>query len=143
MLIHRRRREHFAPPRPSAPKNSLDYQVQSCCNTAKFLASRVGGTPDVFFADDETTLDQLQARIAATVALLQGVSAAALDGKEGAEVLMDTRMGKFRFTGQRYVSEFVLPNVHFHLSTAYCILRHLGVPLGALDYMKDVFEKVD
>lgn len=50
-------------------------------------------------------------------------------------------MGNFKFTGQRYVSEFAIPNFHFHLSSAYCILRHQGVPLGALDYMKDVFEK--
>lgn len=30
-----------------------DYQVQSCCNTAKFLGSRIGGAEDVLFADDE------------------------------------------------------------------------------------------
>lgn len=120
----------------------LDYQVQSCCNTAKFLAARVSGTESVFFEDNEKTFDELQERIAKTVQLLQKVDAKSFDGKEDKEVIMETKMGNFRFTGQRYVSEYALPNFHFHLTTAYCILRHLGVPLGALDYLKDVLEKV-
>lgn len=58
---------------------------------------------------------------------------------------METKsMGTFRFeTGQTYVSEYAMPNFHFHLTTAYCILRHRGVPVGALDYMKDVFHKLE
>lgn len=55
---------------------------------------------------------------------------------------MESKMGNFRFTGQRYVSEYVIPNFHFHLTSAYCIMRTQGVPLGAFDYLKDVFEKV-
>ncbi|KAJ4419959.1 hypothetical protein N0V82_004674 [Gnomoniopsis sp. IMI 355080] len=119
----------------------LDYQVQSCCNTAKFLAARVGGAENVFFEDNEKTFDELTARITNTIELLKNVDPKGFGGKEDKEVLMESKMGTFRFTGQRYVSEFAIPNFHFHLSTAYCILRHQGVPLGALDYMKDVFEK--
>lgn len=124
------------------PKSRLDYQVQSCCNTAKFLVARVGGAENVFFEDNEKTFDELQERIAKTIELLKAVDPKPFDGKEDQEVKMETKMGNFRFTGQRYVSEFAIPNFHFHLSSAYCILRHLGVSLGALDYMKDVFEKV-
>lgn len=123
--------------------HSLDYQVQSCCNTAKFLITRVGGAEDVVIADDERTLDELQARIGRTVELLRAADPAGFEGREEAEVIMATKMGNFRFTGQRYVSEFALPNFHFHLSSAYCILRHLGVPLGAMDYLGNVFEKVE
>lgn len=116
--------------------------MQSSCNTAKFLVTRIGGTEDVFFEDNEKTFDELQGRIAKTIDLLQGADAASFDGKEDREVLMESKMGTFRFTGQRYVSEFAIPNFHFHLTTAYCILRHLGVPIGAMDYLKDVMEKV-
>lgn len=57
---------------------------------------------------------------------------------------MDTRMGKFKFTGQSYVSDFALPNFHFHMTTAYCILRHLGVNLSAFDYLgSGVFHKME
>lgn len=55
---------------------------------------------------------------------------------------METKMGNFGFTAQRYVSEMAIPNFHFHLSSAYCILRHQGVPIGAMDYLTGVLEKV-
>lgn len=66
-------------------------------------------------------------------------------GLEDKEVIMETgKMGNYRFeTGQAYVSNYALANFHFHLTTAYCILRHKGVPVGALDYMRDVFYKMD
>jgi hypothetical protein len=97
----------------------------------------------VVVEDNETTFDQLQDRISETIKALDAVDPKSFEGKEGAEIVMETGMGKFRFTGQRYVSEFAIPNFHFHLTSAYCILRHLGVPIGALDYLKDVFEKVE
>jgi uncharacterized protein len=59
-------------------------------------------------------------------------------------VLMKTgKQGDFKFeSGQVYLSEYAIPNFHFHLTTAYCILRHLGVPLGAFDYLGGVFHRV-
>lgn len=38
--------------------------------------------------------------------------------------------------GHLYVSEYLLPNLYFHLTTSYAILRMLGVPLGKADYMR-------
>ena len=66
-----------------------------------------------------------------------------MDPKADQEVIMDVKLGKFRFTGERYVAEYAMPNFYFHLSTAYCIVRHLGVPVGVMDYLNDVFEKVE
>ncbi|EXF77821.1 hypothetical protein CFIO01_07271 [Colletotrichum fioriniae PJ7] len=135
-------------PSPS-PTYSLDYQVQSISNTAKFLATRVAHAPDTYFPDDETTFPQLQSRVDATVTIL-----AALDpetsmpaGREDDEILMETKsMGTFRFTGYSYVVQYACPNFHFHLGSAYCILRHLGVPLTAFDYLdtqRDLFVKAE
>ena len=100
---------------------------------------------DIYLEDDETTFDQLQARIKRTIEILRSVDVQALDGKEEEPLIMKTRMGEFKFeSGQQYVSNYALPNFHLHLGTAYCILRHLGVPIGALDYLgKDTFVKVD
>jgi hypothetical protein len=102
----------------------------------------VGGIPQPAFPDNETTFDELQERITKTLKILEEASPSGFEGKEDQEIIMETRMGNFRFTGQRYVSEYAIPNFHFHLTSAYCILRHLGVPIGAMDYLKDVFEKV-
>ncbi|CCT66460.1 uncharacterized protein FFUJ_03492 [Fusarium fujikuroi IMI 58289] len=116
--------------------------LQSCSNTAKFLASRLGAQNIPTFEDDEQTFEQLQARITRTIEVLEGVDPEVINGKENEEIIMESKMGNFRFTGQRYVSEYVIPNFHFHLTSAYCIMRTQGVPLGAFDYLKDVFEKV-
>ena len=109
------------------------------------MAPRLASVPDTYFEDDETTFEQLQARIERTVSILESIPADAVDaGSPDAELIVrTTRMGAFRFTRQSYVAEFVIPNFHFHLSTAYCIVRHLGVPLDAMDYHKGVFERVE
>lgn len=115
--------------------------MQSCSNTSKFAIGRLGVDVPIF-EDNEKTFDELQDRIQRTLTLLDGVKPEDINGKENEEITMETRMGNFRFTGQRYVSEYIIPNFHFHLTSAYCILRTQGVPVGALDYLKDVFEKV-
>jgi uncharacterized protein len=103
----------------------------------------VGGIQDIYLEDNEETFEQLQARIARTIDILKTVDETGMNGKEEKEVMMETKMGNFKFTGQSYVSEYAIPNFHFHLTTAYCILRHLGVPIGAFDYLKGVFHKVE
>ena len=99
---------------------------------------------NVVLEDNESTFDELQARITRTIDILNSLDPSCMDGKDDKEVLMETpRMGSYRFTGHTYVSEYAIPNFHFHLTSAYCILRHLGVEIGALDYMKDVFHKIE
>ncbi|CAJ2502309.1 Uu.00g097030.m01.CDS01 [Anthostomella pinea] len=122
----------------------LRYQVQSCCNTAVWFADRVGELEHTAVADDETTFAQLQTRIEKTVAYLNGVDPVAIDSHADKPLIMDRgKFGKFHFdTAQTYFSEFAMPNFHFHLTSGYCILRTQGAPIGAMDYMKDVFKKV-
>ncbi|CCF36893.1 hypothetical protein CH063_01592 [Colletotrichum higginsianum] len=126
---------------------SLDYQVQSVSNTAKFLATRLALQEDTYFPDTETTFPQLEARVDATISILSEIDPSSLDGKEDVEVLMETKsLGTYRFTGYSYVVQYACPNFHFHLGSAYCILRHLGVPLTAFDYLdtqRDLFVKVE
>ncbi|OBT72339.1 hypothetical protein VF21_09450 [Pseudogymnoascus sp. 05NY08] len=122
----------------------LPFQVQSVSNASKFLCVRVFGMENIVLEDNETTFPELRTRIAKTIEILQSVDATKIDVKATSEpIVMETKMGDFRFeNGQTYLSEYVIPNFHFHLSTAYCILRHLGVPVGAMDYLSGVFHKV-
>ena len=86
-------------------------------------------------SDDETTFEQLQARIQKTIDYLNTVSEDSINGKEDQEILLKTGVGEYRFTALSYLLAFSLPNFYFHVTTAYDLLRHKGVPIGKWDYL--------
>src|SRR5258706_3174471 len=67
----------------------LPYQVQRACDSAKGTVVRVGGVDNKVFEDNETTFEELQARIAGVIAFIEAVPRAALEGKEEEEVILD------------------------------------------------------
>ncbi|WP_454886047.1 DUF1993 domain-containing protein [Sphingomonas oryzagri] len=113
----------------------LTAQIQRCSDTARNAAVRIGQVEGVAMPDTETSFDELQARIAATVAFLEAVPAKSFEGREEASVTLPTPNGEMRFTARDYVQGFALPNFYFHLTMAYALLRMKGVPLGKLDYL--------
>jgi hypothetical protein len=62
------------------------------------------------------------------------VSADDLNGTEDRAFSLKMGPREMDFTGISYLSGFLIPNLHFHLTTIYNILRHNGVPLGKIDY---------
>ncbi len=113
----------------------LSRQVQIACDGATRGACRLAGEPIPSRPDTETTFDELQARIAVTIEFLKTFKPEQIDGSEGRTVVMPMRDGEITFTGQEFLFGFVLPNVYFHVTTAYLILRHNGVELGKADYI--------
>ncbi|UPA23602.1 DUF1993 domain-containing protein [Shinella oryzae] len=114
---------------------SLAGQIQRMSDTAKFAAARLTGTEAPSFADDEKTLADLRARITRTTDYLASVPQAAFEGAMERMVTVKSRGGDNTSTGKEYLLTFALPNFYFHLTTAYAILRHNGVPVGKLDYL--------
>jgi hypothetical protein len=102
---------------------------------AKNGAARLAGMEPPVMPDEETTLDQLLARIDRVQALLRDIDPSAIDGAEGREIVLNMRTGEMRFNGQDYLTTFVLPNLYFHATIAYALLRREGVPLGKIDYI--------
>lgn len=113
----------------------LTGQIQRASDTAKFVPVRVGQVESVSMADDETTFADLHARIDRTVAFLKTVDPASMTGRDDAEIVLKTRSGETTSTATDYILGFALPNFYFHLTTAYAILRHNGVPIGKMDYL--------
>ncbi|WBO22746.1 DUF1993 domain-containing protein [Sphingomonas abietis] len=116
----------------------LTAQIQRCSDSAKGVAVRIGQLPDVAMPDTETSFDALQARIAATVALLQATPPESFEGREQAIVTLKTGKGEVSFPARDYLLGFALPNFFFHVTTAYGLLRMKGVPIGKLDYLGGV-----
>lgn len=113
----------------------LSRQVQIATDMVKGCAARLAGIEVPSYEDNETTFADLQARIAKTVAFLQSVSAAQIDGSEDRKITLKFGSKELNFLGQAYLLDFVQPNFHFHLTTTYAILRHNGVEIGKKDYV--------
>ncbi|MEP3654986.1 MAG: DUF1993 domain-containing protein [Litorimonas sp.] len=113
----------------------LYKQVLMVCDLAKMAPYRIAGLTPPTYDDSERSLYELYGLISKAKTDIQAVTADQLDGREGVEfmVKMGPR-GEMPFTGIVYLSAFTLPNLHFHITTAYNILRHNGVPLGKFDY---------
>ncbi|WP_337268410.1 DUF1993 domain-containing protein [Oryzifoliimicrobium ureilyticus] len=110
-------------------------QVQRASDTAKFAAVRLGQVENVPFSDDEATFADLQKRIEKTVSFLQSVPKEAFANREDAEIVRNTSAGPITSSGSQYALQFAIPNFFFHVTTAYDILRHSGVPIGKRDYL--------
>lgn len=113
----------------------LSGQIQRASDTAKFAAARLTGIEGPSFPDEETTLDELQARCSKTIAYLETVGLDAFEGSETRQITFGGGATKTTLPGDAYLLHFALPNFFFHVTTAYDILRHVGVPIGKLDYL--------
>lgn len=114
---------------------TLAGQIQRASDTSKGCAARLAGIEPPSFPDMEKTPADLQARIAKTVHFLNGVKPESFEGSEARAITFKGGPHTFNFTGESYLFEFVLPNFYFHVTVAYAILRHKGLPLGKLDYL--------
>jgi len=111
-------------------------QVRIACDAAKNGSARVSGLEAPKFADDETTFEQLQDRIAKTLAWLETLPADAFDGREAQDITFPVGRESTRtMQGEAYLKHWAIPNVYFHVTTAYALLRHNGVDLGKADFL--------
>jgi uncharacterized protein len=108
-------------------------QVQIACDNAKGAVARLSGTEAPVFADDETTLAALIARIDATMAYVSTFTPAQFMGAEDRQITLSYFPGKY-MTGFEYVQTYAIPNFFFHVTIAYALVRQAGVAIGKADY---------
>jgi len=113
----------------------LSKQVQIAADAAKGGAARLAQVEPPKFEDNETTFEQLIERCRKTVAYLQTLKPQQIDGSEERTVSWQTRHATKSMQGMPYLLAHVLPNLYFHVTTTYDILRHNGVEIGKGDYL--------
>jgi hypothetical protein len=118
-----------------ADMHPLARQIQSVSDTAKGGGARLSGTEIPSFADEETTFAELRERIAKTIRFLEGITPASIDETGPDRVTLKLGPKQVEFTAEDFLFTFSLPNFFFHVTTAYAILRHKGVPLGKMTYL--------
>ncbi len=111
-------------------------QIQIACDAAKNGVARISGVEAPKFEDNEATIAELKARIQKTITYVQSVPADTLDGTESKEITFPSGRDTMRtMQCEAYLKHMLLPNMFFHVTMAYAILRHNGVDLGKKDYL--------
>ena len=110
-------------------------QIQIASDTAKGAMARLTGGEAPSMADTETSIAELKARIARTVSYVESVDPAAFEGADDREIVLKFPSIEMRFSGRDYVNQFVLPNLFFHITVAYALIRTKGVAIGKADFL--------
>lgn len=119
----------------------MTSQVQSTCDFAKGAVARLAGADVPRFEDNEKTFDELRARIAKTLAFIESVEAASINGSEGRDIELKFGDKQLNFKGREYLVGFAIPSMVFHMTIAYANLRHNGVELGKADFLGELLER--
>jgi hypothetical protein len=110
-------------------------QVQMASDAAKGGAARLAGIEAPKMEDVETTFPELRERIAKTIAFLDTISKAQVDGRHAAVIELPLPGRTMTFTAPDFLMQFSVANFLFHVTTAYALLRAKGVPLGKIDFL--------
>ena len=113
----------------------MTRQVQIASDTAKGVVARLAGIEIPAYEDNEQSVADLQARLAKTVAFVQSVSSAQIDGTEDKDIVVKRGDKETHYKGMQFLLGHALPNIYFHSSMTYAILRHCGVEIGKRDYL--------
>lgn len=116
----------------------LSRQVQIATDMAKGAASRLAGNDVPKYEDNEVTFPELVARLDKTIALLETFKPESIDGSEDNTITLPMRDRTLTFKGLAYLLDYALPNIYFHTTTTYAILRHNGVEIGKKDFLGKV-----
>lgn len=114
---------------------NLTRQIQIASDTAKGVVARLAGVDIPVYEDNETSIAELQARIAKTIAFIEGFTPDQIDGTEDKAIVTKRGDKETHYTGMQFLLGHAIPNVYFHASIAFAILRHNGVEIGKRDYL--------
>lgn len=113
---------------------TLERQVRQACVHAQ-AAGRVAGATLPSLPDEDKSYAEMQARIDKVIDFNKSLSASQIDGKEDSEVTLVMGGNERKFKAQNYLYHTAMPNFYFHTTTAYNIIRSLGVEIGKRDFM--------
>jgi hypothetical protein len=113
----------------------LSTQFHIANDIAQGGAARLAGAEVPTFEPKERTFAEWITVTRGTIAYLESLKPAQFDGSEDKTITWQTRSATRTMQGTAYLFHHVLPNVFFHVTTAYDILRQSGLELGKLDYL--------
>jgi uncharacterized protein len=113
-------------------------QVQIACDTAKGVVARLAGVEIPVYEDNEVSFADLKQRVTKTMAFVNSFTAAQIDGSEDKDIVTKRGDVETHYKGMQFLLNHAMPNIYFHVTTVYAILRHNGVEIGKRDYLGKV-----
>lgn len=114
---------------------ALTRQVQIATDMTKGCAARLAGVEAPKYEDTEASFGQLRARITNTAQFIDSLSIVDIDASTDKPITITVQKNDLHFTGQSYLLHWAMPNIIFHCTAAYAILRHNGVDVGKRDFL--------
>jgi len=109
--------------------------VQIACDTAARGAARLAEMDMPSFPDTEQTFAELMTRCQKALDYVNGIEDARIDATAAKTLQIPMGQATMPMTGAQYLSSFILPNLHFHASMTYALLRMQGVAIGKRDFL--------
>jgi len=116
----------------------MTRQVQIACDTAKGVVARLAGVDIPAYEDNEVSFADLKQRIAKTMAFVNSFTAGQIDGTEDKDIVTKRGDVETHYKGMQFLLNHAMPNIYFHVTTVYSILRHNGIEIGKRDYLGKV-----
>lgn len=113
----------------------LSRQIQIACDVPARGLARLACAEIPSFPDTEKTLEELRQRVAKAHAFIKDLDKAKIDADPDGSITFPVGPESMTMKRREYLSSFILPNLYFHVTTAYAILRACGVPLGKADFL--------
>ncbi len=110
-------------------------QVQIASDTAKGVLARLAGVEAPVYEDNEQSLAELKERVNKTIAYVQGFTPAQIDGTEDKAIVTKRGDKETHYKGMQFLLGHAMPNLYFHITTTFAILRHNGIEIGKRDYL--------
>jgi hypothetical protein len=113
----------------------LKKQVQIASDISRRGIAKLAEAEAPVMEDNETTFAELIERTKNSIAYLETFKPEQIDGSETKTIELNIGKETLTFKGMPFLLYFVMPNVYFHVTTTYDILRHCGVVLGKRDFL--------
>lgn len=113
----------------------IPRQVQIACDTVARGAARLAGMDMPSFPDTEQTFAELMTRCQKAIDYVNAIEDDKINATSDKPLEIPMGPATMTMTGAQYLSSFILPNLHFHTTIAYALLRSQGVPIGKRDYL--------
>lgn len=130
--------EVFGQSRLAPDMNPLTFQIQSSTDRPKLALARLTGRTPPVWEDNEVSIADMQARIDKAIEHFRSYTAADIDGTDNKMLTVRARGQDVQVSGEEHLLYNVVPQFYFHVTTAYDIIRHAGVPIGKRDFLGPV-----